>query len=83
LVWQLDVLNLPLPEELKSSINQSVSKTKNKNKNKKSVLNALKKLSIKLDYLLRIKGKNLIEVTIEESEKKFLIQKERQKSCNL
>lgn len=81
LVWQLDVLNLPLPEELKSSINQSVSKTKNKNK--KSVLNALKKLSIKLDYLLRIKGKNLIEVTIEESEKEFLIQKERQKSCNL
>lgn len=60
-----------------------LAKLKIKIKIKKSVLNALKKLSIKLDYLLRIKGKNLIEVTIEESEKEFLIQKERQKSCNL
>lgn len=79
LAWQLDDLNLPLPEELKSSINQSVSRIKNK----KNALNALKKLLIKLDYLQKIKRKNLIEVTIKESEKDFFIRKERQEVCNL
>lgn len=78
LAWQLDDLQLLLPEELKSSIVQ----IRTDPKKKKSIVTALRKLSIKLNYLRKLRRINLFEVPIRESEKEFLTQKEMQRICS-
>lgn len=77
LAWQLESLDLPLSDGMKSSINRSRTETKKR----KSIFSAIKKLSIKLNYLRKFRGKNLFEVTIKETEKEILTQKEMQRCC--
>lgn len=72
LAWQLESLNLPLPDDMKSAINQSRTVTKKR----KSLFAALKKLSKKVSYLCELRRRNAVKVGIKQTEREWLIHKE-------